>query len=291
MSFLRRYERDTTAPTVTQARNDLGRRTLRPAGLLWLANVSVGWVIVGPLDSLPAEEVVNEELAEERTALMNDVTQVGTNIGGTHFLILACVVVVAAVWWRTRHWWLAVVPAISLSVQSAVFTTASFLVGRGRPDVEHLDVSPPTSGFPSGHTGASTAFYLAVALLAQRIRRPGLRWTMTALCVVIPLLVGFSRMYRGMHFLSDVIAGLVNGVVCAWLAWRYLRRDDRPDRRDEAARGPGAPLVGGDPAGEPSAVDAGRLRRRVISRRVSTSRAAPAPARTPRTRRTPGPSG
>lgn len=226
MSFVHRYEEDTTAPTAAQARRDLGHRSLLPAAYLWLANLAVGRIIVGPLDSLPEEGELNEELAEERTAVLDDATNVWTNIGGTHFLVAACLVVVGVLWWRTRQWWLAVIPAIALSVQSAVFTTVSFIVGRGRPDVQPLDVAPPTSGFPSGHAGASTAFYVVLALLAQRIRTPVWRWSVTALCVLIPLLVAFSRLYRGMHHLSDVVVGIINGLVCALLAWGYLRRTD-----------------------------------------------------------------
>lgn len=47
-------------------------------------------------------------------------------------------VVVAGLWWRTRSWWFAVVPALAM-VQSAVLVTSAFVVGRERPDVEHLD--------------------------------------------------------------------------------------------------------------------------------------------------------
>jgi membrane-associated phospholipid phosphatase len=41
---------------------------------------------------------------------------------------------------------------------------------------------------------------------------------------VIPFLVAYARLYRGMHHLSDVVVGFLNGLVCALLAWFYLRR-------------------------------------------------------------------
>jgi hypothetical protein len=223
-AFVRRYERDTSAPSWRQAGHDLAHRTGLPALYLWAANLVLGLLIVGPLQSLPTEREVVEELVEDRVPVVDLLTQVWSNIGGTHAILLGCFAVGLAVWWRTRHWWVAVIPTLAVATQSAVFTTSSFVIGRGRPDVEQLDVAPPTSGFPSGHTGASTAFYLVMALLAQRIGRPWLRWSMTAVCVLVPLVVAFSRMYRGMHHLTDVTAGLINGLACAWLAWRYLRR-------------------------------------------------------------------
>ena len=231
VTLLSRYADDPSRPTLAQAGGDLARRTLLPAVALWAAIVAIGLVIVGPLRSLPAELAVNRALEAGRTPAWNTVTAVWTHIGGTVFIISAALIMVAVLWWRTKQWWLAVVPLIAVSVQSAVFVTAAAVVGRGRPEVEHLDVAPPTSSFPSGHVGASTALYLTLAMLSQRISSPVLRWVATLVCLAVPVFVAYSRLYRGMHHLSDVLVGALNGVVCAWLAWRYLRRTEQPQTR------------------------------------------------------------
>jgi undecaprenyl-diphosphatase len=228
MSFVRRYDEDTSAPTLRRARRDLLHRTVVPAVGLWAIIVGLGLTIVGPLHPIEGEAELSERLVVGRTPTMDAVTAVWSNIGATFFIIGACLLVVGLVWWRTRQWWVAVVPAIAIAVQSSVFVTAAAVVGRTRPEVEHLDVSPPTSSFPSGHVGASTAFYLTLALLSRRIRNPVLRWTVTLICLLIPVLVAYSRMYRGMHHASDVVVGAMNGAVCAVLAWRYLRRGSEP---------------------------------------------------------------
>jgi undecaprenyl-diphosphatase len=93
--------------------------------------------------------------------------------------------------------------------------------------VPHLDPAPPTSSYPSGHVGASTALYLSFALLAQRIEQAALRRVVTTLFLLVPVLVAWARLYRGMHHLSDILIGGANGVVCALLAWAYLRRKAR----------------------------------------------------------------
>jgi membrane-associated phospholipid phosphatase len=69
------------------------------------------------------------------------------------------------------------VPAIAILVETAIFLSIASLVDRERPPVEKLDVAPPTSSYPSGHVGASTALYLAFAILALRIERSWLRRT------------------------------------------------------------------------------------------------------------------
>lgn len=235
MTFVSRYDDDTSAPTRKRWRHDLARRVLLPAVVLWLVIVGLGFLITGPLGDLPAEDAVNASLEEGRTPLLNSLTSLWSNIGATLFIISACALAMVLLWWRTKQWWFAIVPGIAVAVQAAVFVTSAAVVGRDRPDVDHLDTAPPTSSFPSGHVGASTAFYLTLAVLSQRLRPPVLRWLATAVCLLVPVLVAYSRLYRGMHQLTDVLVGLLNGAVCAWLAWHYLRRSEDDVADEEPA--------------------------------------------------------
>lgn len=223
-AFWHRYEIDDRRPSPQQARHDLVRRVLLPAGLLWCLVVGLGLLITGPLGGLPAEAAVNESFVAWRTPALDSVTTVLSAIGQTEFLIGACVVAMAVAWWRTRQWWFAVVPGLAVAVQAAIFLTSALVVGRERPQVEHLDHAPPTSSFPSGHTGAATAFYLTLAFAAQRIEQPVVRWAATVLCVLVPVAVGVARTYRGMHATTDVVVGFLNGATCAVLAWNHVRR-------------------------------------------------------------------
>lgn len=70
--------------------------------------------------------------------------------------------------------------------------------------------------FPSGHATVSLALYGSLAfILARRLQSPGLRAACLAGAVLLVLLIGFSRLYLGVHFLSDVAAGFSAGL--AWL--------------------------------------------------------------------------
>ncbi|MEP6649851.1 MAG: phosphatase PAP2 family protein, partial [Lapillicoccus sp.] len=212
-------------PTVGQALRDLAVRVLLPAIVLWLVIVGIGKLIEGPLGGLKGESSVNQTLQAGRTPTWDTITMVWSRIGNTEIVIGVCVVMVALIWWLTKQWWVAVIPAIAIAIQATVFVVATAVTGRDRPEVEHLDPAPPTSSYPSGHVGAATALYFTLAALCQRIRNPALRWVLTVVCLLIPFLVGYARLYRGMHHLTDVIVGFVNGIVCAVLAWNYLRRD------------------------------------------------------------------
>lgn len=236
--WVHRYQLDEHDPGVGAALRDLLLRVLAPAVALWAAIVGIGMLIEGPGGGLTAEDAWSKDIARARTPLMDSVTAVWSRIGNTEVVIAICVVAVAIVWWRTRQWWYAVVPAIAIAVQASVFVLATMLVGRDRPEVEKLDPAPPTSSYPSGHVGASTALWVAFLLMAQRVRTPWLRVLMTIVCALVPLLVAFARFYRGMHHVSDCVVGAGNGLVCAGLAWSYLRRDVADDRAPAGATVP-----------------------------------------------------
>lgn len=225
--YLMRYRNDPSRPTPGQAARDFGMRALLPGLVVWLVIVAFGWVLQNPLLAWSdGEDRYNRDLQAGRTPAWDSATALWSRIGNTEIIIGTCIIVVAILWWRTRAWWFAIIPGIAIGLQAAIFVIATNVVGRSRPDVPHLDPAPPTSSYPSGHVGASVALYAAFALMAQSIERAWLRRLVTVVCIVMPLLVSYARLYRGMHHVSDVVVGILNGLVCAFLAWFYLRRLD-----------------------------------------------------------------
>ncbi|SES48409.1 undecaprenyl-diphosphatase [Pedococcus cremeus] len=152
---------------------------------------------------------------------------VWSHMGNTEIVIGVCVLVTAVLLWRTRDWLFSLVPLIAISLQATIFVIAANVVGRPRPKVSHLDPAPPTSSYPSGHVGASTALYLSFVLLASRIEHAWLRWSVTVVCLLVPLLVTYARLYRGMHHVTDVAVGMLNGLLCALLAYGWYRHRAR----------------------------------------------------------------
>ncbi|WP_236683266.1 phosphatase PAP2 family protein [Demequina sediminicola] len=222
------------APTRAQMGRGLVRRILLPSAVLWVVVVGVGFTLVDLIGI--DESAISESAVDMRTESLNTITAVVSELGNTQVLMGTCLVLVGIIWALSRQWWLAVIPAIALAVEAAVFLTASLVVGRPRPEVDQLDHAPPTSSFPSGHTGASTAVYLAVALCATRIRTTWLRITVQVLCVLIPLGVGLSRVYRGMHHPTDVIAGFLVGATCALIAWNWIPLRESAERVANASQ-------------------------------------------------------
>jgi membrane-associated phospholipid phosphatase len=92
------------------------------------------------------------------------------------------------------------------------------LIQRPRPTLEEPLVQLSTYSFPSGHAVASTVFYGALcALVFVHARSPVLRWLAVLAGMAMVLLVSFSRVYLGAHYLSDVVAGIAVGALCLLL--------------------------------------------------------------------------
>ena len=212
---------------------DLLTRAVVPGIVLWGAIVGIGLLLTGPLVALSRdEESVNKDLAATRTPLWNNITLWWSHIGNTEYVIAVAVLVALILLWRTHNWRLAIVPVLAISLQATIFVLATMVVGRSRPDVPKLDPAPPTSSYPSGHVGASTALYWSLAMLASRIERAWLRWLTTIVCILLPFLVTYGRLYRGMHHVTDVAVGMLNGLLCALLAYAWFRRRDRAERTE-----------------------------------------------------------
>jgi undecaprenyl-diphosphatase len=207
---------------------DLLTRAVGPGVVVWGLVVGIGLLITGPFAALDRRE---DELAaafnRNRTELGDTITDIWSRMGNTEIIIGTCIVVTAVLLWRTRDWRFSAVPAIAISLQATIFVLAAHTVGRVRPPVLPEDPSPPTSSFPSGHVGASTALYTSFALLALSIERTWLRRLVITLCLMVPLLVTYSRLYRGAHHLSDVLVGILNGLICAFLAYGWYRHRSR----------------------------------------------------------------
>lgn len=161
-------------------------------------------------------------LADGRTETNNDLAHWGAFIADTPVKIALSVVVAGFFLWRWKRWHEAVMVGLALIFEAMAFIIITYIVQRPRPDVERLLDSPVNSSFPSGHVAAATVYGALVVVVFWHTRSVWARTLAVVLAVAAPLVVAWARLYQGMHFLSDVIAGLVLGVVSIFVCARIL---------------------------------------------------------------------
>ncbi|MEU4171076.1 diacylglycerol kinase family protein [Streptomyces sp. NPDC026665] len=216
--------------------------------------VGFGLLITGPargLWPLTAEDTVNERLEQARTGTLTALSSVASEAGNTLTVVaitlLTCLGLLLIP--RLPMWRQAIFLAVAVSLQSLVFLAVTESVDRHRPEVDRLDASPPTSSYTSGHTGAATALYAGLAVLVlSKVRGPW-RKVVGGLLLLLPLLVGAARLYRGMHHPTDVLGGLTNGGLSLLIVGRALLVDRSVTAAPTADRAPAAPAAEERPPG------------------------------------------
>ena len=171
-----------------------------------------------------ADAALSRWFAAHRTPGLNQLTHYTTLAAETltiTALAVGTVAITAVVW---RRWREPMLVAAAVAGEVSIFLLVTLMVERKRPPVPHLDQAPPTSSFPSGHVAAAVCMYGALAIIAnERASSALVRGLFLALAVLIPLAVALSRLYRGMHYLTDVLGGVVLGVTWLYLVTRGIR--------------------------------------------------------------------
>ena len=150
---------------------------------------------------------------------MRDVTA----LGGTTFVVLATSLAVAALAFH-KNWRRAGVLALVMICAQSCDELLKGLYNRPRPDFAPAGTYVYAQSFPSGHSTASAALWLSLAMLAASFeprRREKAFWL--AVAGVVIACVGASRVFLGVHWPTDVLAGWMLGACWAlagWLVWR-----------------------------------------------------------------------
>jgi undecaprenyl-diphosphatase len=189
------------------------------AVLYWLFGIAIAATAIAL--SFHFDDTVRDFMMEHQNPAMRNFMRYVSLLGDWPSHAAAGLVLLGLAWRRGSEEWTRIFLAMLLAMMLAgvAGTVIKRTVPRARPSVQTETrwggprFSSKYHSFPSGHVGASTAFF-GVLLIARR--RVGLA------CLPIPILIGVSRMYIGAHYLSDVVCAAVLGLLCALIAARLI---------------------------------------------------------------------
>lgn len=179
---------------------------------------AAGWLVTGPLRQYPVgfdsavRGGVRAMMSPMWTSLFLAVTKLGSTLYLTIFGVAAGAVFIALRWFRPL-----LLLIVAMAGQAALHHGFKWLIARPRPRALIPYPETESFSFPSGHALSAFCLYVTIAwLAASRLENSALKmgiWLLTALLV---FLIGMSRVYIGVHFPSDVLAGFAAATI--WTA-------------------------------------------------------------------------
>ena len=189
------------------------------AGIVVLLGIAVSSGITDPFDRSIIEAVRAEGLRDP-LAPLRGITELGSTSAVT---LVALVTLLVGV--LIGPWLHGVIGAITIGLAAAGNAALKTVFARARPDFLDPLVAEHGFSFPSGHSALGMAAWGILGVLVMRSRLPlGVRRGIVAAIAVLIVLIGLSRIWLGVHYPTDVLAGWTVGAVIVLLYARLTRR-------------------------------------------------------------------
>jgi undecaprenyl-diphosphatase len=153
---------------------------------------------------------------DHRSAASTHGLRLVTDLGSITTIVVLALAVAILETYRTRSAWVLAFLVVLLGGEEVLTISIKDLAGRARPSFDPSAVAGLGPSFPSGHSATAAAFYAGIALLLGRRLGYSGRAALTGLAVGVAVAVASSRVLLDVHWLSDVVAGLLLG--WAWFA-------------------------------------------------------------------------
>jgi undecaprenyl-diphosphatase len=209
---------------------------------VWLtAGLALSASVIWASTELADVVVEGESRAFDRAVLLWIHTTFPDRLDGTMRIVTALgdywvvlpLLAVAVTFFYLQGWRLSAMLLLVSTAGSAVLTTVlKSVFERARPEFVDSGYHASFYSFPSGHATVAVGFYgMLTLVLAYRLRKTA-RWAVAVSGLLVVILIGFSRLYLGVHYPTDIVAGYlaalhwlvcVGAVYAVWLSVRGLR--------------------------------------------------------------------
>ncbi|MBU2542667.1 phosphatase PAP2 family protein [Patescibacteria group bacterium] len=189
-------------------------------GLLSIAFLYIVLLLTGVLKSFVnleiisnIDEIIGSIVNSFQTIMGLKIFSLITFLGEIYLVIVFAIILSVILWMKNKKWQISVLWLTLIG--SEVFTyVTKLIVNRPRP--EYAVFLEHSGSFPSNHATVAMAFYgFLIYLLLQYLKNKRERFLIATLGIIIILTIGFSRLYLGVHYFSDVLTGYLVGLL--WL--------------------------------------------------------------------------
>ena len=167
------------------------------------------------------ESWVYAEATEHMSDFLTAILVFITNIGGPIGIMCVCAVIYAIPKLRNR-----VAIPVSIAVVSSLVlnTILKGIFARERPNILRL-VSENYYSFPSGHAMVNMALYSILIIYAYKlIKNKKIRYTIYTVLTALILVIGFTRIYLGVHYAGDIIGGWLMGFAVSLIVYMIMKK-------------------------------------------------------------------
>jgi undecaprenyl-diphosphatase len=197
-------------------------RHLLMTGVILLLAAAASWITwrvaaVGPDYVTAADLAVQQWFITMRNEFFNVAVTLLTHTTDTITIVILCALLIFSPWPGRMKYGVPVV--LTALTNMGIYKTMKHIFLRQRPDVMYHLVEQGGYSFPSGHSATSVAVYgLLFYLIRKHCRNKLARNILSGLCLFLACTVGMSRLYVGVHWFTDVAAGMCIGGTMALIA-------------------------------------------------------------------------
>ena len=172
-------------------------------------------LVIGILEDVLEDEILKLDIygydLVSKFLISDFVTPIAKNIthlGGAIFLITLSLILLLII----KNKKIGILIWLNLGISVLLNQALKFIIQRPRP-TEFRIINESGYSFPSGHSMVSAAFYgFLIYLIYKNVKNKYLKWSLITLLSLVILTIGISRIYLGVHYTSDVIAGFLISV-------------------------------------------------------------------------------
>ena len=174
--------------------------------------------------SIRFENLVYAEAVEHMNPFLTNIIRIITHLGDP--IIVTSITILLVIIPKTRKR-VGYPMAAAVIVSEALNLILKEIFARERPNILQL-VNETTYSFPSGHAMINTTVYTMLGIFAIKyIRSKKIKIPVIIMCIIMPLIISFSRVYLGVHYAGDVLGGMLLGFAVTVFIYALLKKEEK----------------------------------------------------------------